>query len=186
MVTRLRIYLLLFKKEQMMKAIVAVDLNWGIGYGGNLLQRIPEDMKLFKQVTLGKVVIMGRGTFESLPGKEPLKDRINIVLSKNECFKNGKLTICRSLTDLFQEIKKYNSDDVFVIGGQSVYTQLIPHCTEVYVTKIESKYIADKYIINLDKEEIWKLVCTSDSQSYNNIKYSFLKYVNSRLINYID
>ena len=164
----------------MMKAIVAVDLNWGIGCGGNLLQRIPADMKFFKQMTLGKVVIMGRGTFESLPGQEPLKDRINIVLSKSESFINEKVTICRSLDELFQQLKKYNSDDVFVIGGQSVYTQLLAYCTEVYVTKIQSKYVADKYIINLDKEEVWELACTGDSQSHNNIEYSFLKYVNSR------
>ena len=121
-----------------MKAIVAVDLNWGIGYRGNLLQRIPEDMKFFKQMTLGKVVIMGRETFESLPGKEPLKDRINIVLSKDECFTNEKVTICRSLDELFYELKKYNSDDVFVIGGESIYTQLLPYCSEVYVTKIDN------------------------------------------------
>jgi dihydrofolate reductase len=71
-----------------MKAIVAVDLNWGIGFKGNLLQRIPDDMKFFKQMTLGKVVVMGRETFESLPGKEPLKDRTNIVLSKDKKFTN--------------------------------------------------------------------------------------------------
>ena len=165
-----------------MKTIVAVDLNWGIGCRGNLLQWLPEDMKFFKQMTLGKVVIMGRETFESLPGKEPLKDRINIVLSKNECFKSEKVTICRSLDELFQELKKYNQDDMFVIGGESVYTQLLPHCTEAYVTKIESKYVADKYFINLDKEENWELVLTGDLKSYNNIQYSFLKYVNSRLI----
>jgi len=92
-----------------MKAIAAVDLNWGIGYRGNLLERIPEDMKFFKQMTIGKVVIMGRKTFESLPGKEPLKDRVNIVLSKNEGFNNRKVTICRTLDELFCELEKYNS-----------------------------------------------------------------------------
>lgn len=162
-----------------MKAIVAVDLNWGIGCRGNLLQRIPEDMKFFRQVTLGKVVIMGRETFESLPGKEPLKDRINIVLSKNVCFKNEKVMVCYSLDELFQELKKYNSDDVYVIGGESVYAQLLQYCKEAYVTKIESKYIADKYFINLDKEENWDLVSTSELKSYNNIQYRFLKYLNS-------
>ncbi|MBC8016601.1 MAG: dihydrofolate reductase [Sporomusaceae bacterium] len=166
-----------------MKAIVAVDLNGGIGCKGNLLQRIPEDMKFFKQMTLGKVVVMGRETFESLPGKEPLKDRINIVLSKNENFKNEKLTICRSLDELFQELKQYNLDDVIIIGGESVYTQLLPYCSEAYVTKIESQYLADKYFIDLGKEESWELVSAGDSKKYNNIHYSFLKYVNNRIIN---
>ncbi|KUO70042.1 MAG: dihydrofolate reductase [Desulfosporosinus sp. BRH_c37] len=160
-----------------MKIIVAVDLNWGIGYRGNLLQRIPEDMKLFKQMTLGKVVIMGRETFESLPGKEPLKDRVNIVLSKNECFNNEKVTICRSLKELFFELEKYNSNDVFVIGGESIYSQLLSSCTEAYVTKIENKYVADKYFIDLDKSEAWKLISTSNLQKYENIQYKFVKYI---------
>ncbi|MDF2530984.1 MAG: dihydrofolate reductase region [Clostridia bacterium] len=164
-----------------MKAIVAVDLNWGIGYRGNLLLRIPDDMKFFKQMTLGKVVIMGRETFESLPGQEPLKDRINIVLSKSECFKNEKITICRSLDELFQELRKYNLDEVLVIGGESVYAQLLPYCTEAYVTKIESKQVADKYFINLDKEEAWEIVSIGEMRSYNNTQYSFLNYVNQSI-----
>lgn len=164
-----------------MKAIVAVDSNWGIGCKGKLLQWIPEDMKFFKQTTIGKVVIMGRETFESLPGQEPLKDRINIVLSTNENFQNEKLTICRSLDELFQELKQYHLDDVFVIGGQSVYTQLLPYCSEAYVTKIDREYVADKYLINLDKEEAWELVATGELKSYNNIEYSFLTYVNHQI-----
>ncbi|MCX7745658.1 MAG: dihydrofolate reductase [Clostridia bacterium] len=163
-----------------MKAIVAVDLNWGIGYKGSLLQRIPEDMKFFKQMTLGKVVVMGRETFESLPGREPLKDRINIVLSKNKNFVDEKITICRSFDELFHELKKYNSDDVFVIGGESIYTQLLPYCTEAYVTKIENTYVADKYFIDLDKDEAWKLVSSSDAQTYKEIQFKFVKYVNDK------
>lgn len=77
-----------------MQAIAAVDLQWGIGYQGNLLQRIPADMKFFKEKTIGKVVIMGRETFESLPGKQPLKDRINIVLSRDKSFHHENLIIC--------------------------------------------------------------------------------------------
>ena len=160
-----------------MKVIVAVDLNWGIGYRGNLLQWIPEDMKFFKQMTLGKVVIMGRETFESLPGKEPLKDRVNIVLSKNDYFKNEKVTICRNLNELSYELEKYNSDDIFVIGGESIYSQLLSSCTEAYVTKIENKYVADKYFIDLDKSKRWKLLSTSNLQTYKDIHYKFAKYV---------
>jgi dihydrofolate reductase len=119
-----------------MKAIVAVDLNWGIGYQGKLLQRIPEDMKFFKAATTGKVVIMGRETFESLPGKEPLKDRVNIVLSRNQLFNNENVIICRSLTELFVELKKRLWDDVFVIGGESIYIQLLPYCSEALLTRI--------------------------------------------------
>lgn len=164
-----------------MRAIVAVDLNWGIGYKGNLLERIPEDMKFFKQTTIGKVVIMGRETLESLPGKEPLKDRINIVLSRNENFSNDKVIICRSLTELFDKLKNYLEDDVFVIGGESVYIQLLPYCSDAYVTKIENTYNADKYFVNLDKNESWELLTKSEIKNYNNIKYSFLRYINKQI-----
>jgi dihydrofolate reductase len=160
-----------------MKAIVAVDLNWGIGCKGKLLQRIPEDMKFFKEMTIGKVVVMGRETFESLPNQEPLKNRTNFVLSRNKSFNNEKVIICRSLDELFQKLEKHNSDDVFVIGGESIYTQLLPYCTEAYVTKIENTYIADKYFVNLDKEEMWKLVSESDTKIFKDVKYKFVKYI---------
>lgn len=160
-----------------MKAIAAVDLNWGIGYKGNLLKRIPDDMKFFKQMTLGKVVVMGRETFESLPGQEPLKDRVNIVLSKNEHFNNEKVTLCRSLDELYSELEKYDTDDVFVVGGESVYSQLLASCTEAYVTKIEKKYVADKYFANLDKNKAWQLVSSSNFKNYENVGYKFVKYV---------
>ncbi|MDD2586012.1 MAG: dihydrofolate reductase [Syntrophomonadaceae bacterium] len=163
-----------------MKVIVAVDSDWGIGYRGKLLQRIPEDMKFFKQMTLGKVVIMGRETFESLPGKQPLKDRINIVLSKHKCFDNKKVTICHSLNELFFELEKYNNDDIFVIGGESIYSQLLPFCTEAYVTKIESKYVADKYFVDLDRSESWTPVTASSPHIYQDIYYRFLKYIKNK------
>jgi dihydrofolate reductase len=159
-----------------MKAIVAVDLNWGIGYRGDLLQPIPEDLKFFKRMTLGNVVVMGRETFESLPGKKPLKDRMNIVLSKNESFRNENIIICRSLDELFQRLINYNTDNVFVIGGEKIYSQLLPYCTEVYVTKIQNKYVADKYFSNIDEDKTWTLQSESASQRYNDIKYSFAKY----------
>lgn len=161
-----------------MKAIVAVDLNWGIGFKGNLLQRIPDDMKYFKQKTMGKIVIMGRGTFDSLPGKKPLKDRINIVLSKSDSFKEENVTVCHSLGELFNEIEQYDQNDVFVIGGESIYTQLLPCCTEAYVTKIQSAHEADKFFINIDKEESWHLYSTSELRKYNDFQFSFNKYIN--------
>lgn len=161
-----------------MKAIVSVDLNWGIGYKGNLLQKIPEDMKNFKQITLGKVVVMGRETFESLPGKEPLKERINIVLSRNERFQNEKVIICRSFGELFHELEKYDSEDVYLIGGESIYSRLLPCCSEAIITKIDKEYTADKYFINLDNEKSWELVNSSGFKYYNDIRFSFNRYVN--------
>lgn len=164
-----------------MKAIVAVDLNWGIGCGGRLLQSIPEDMKFFKQMTLGKVVVMGRETFESFPGKNPLKDRVNIVLSKSESFNDDRVIICRSVDEVFEKIKNYPTDHIFIIGGESIYSQFLTYCTEAYVTKIQNIYTADKYFDNLDRNTSWELVSAGEVKNYNNIQYSFNKYVNNKL-----
>lgn len=167
------------------KAIAAVDLNWGIGYKGNLLEHIPEDMKFFKQMTLGKVVVMGRETFESLPGKQPLKERTNIILSRSSNSDNEKLTICHSLDELFIELKKYSTDDVFVIGGESIYSQLLPYCNEAYITKIYRTYTADKHFANLDDNAMWILDNISEFKNYNDIKFRFLKYVNKKPLYHI-
>lgn len=164
-----------------MKAIVAVDLNWGIGCNNKLLQAIPEDMKFFKEKTLGKIVVMGRKTFESLPGKKPLKDRINIVLSKKQSFKDERVIICRNLHELIQEMKKYNADDIYVIGGELVYKQLLQYCKECYVTKIQNEYTADTYFTNLDENEMWELIDISDTKKYNDIQFNFVKYINKHL-----
>ncbi len=161
-----------------MKAVVAVDLNWGIGYRGKLLEWIPEDIRLFRRMTLGKVVIMGRGTFEFLPGKVPLKGRINLVLSKSMV--SDAVKVYSSLDGLFVELKKYQTNDVFVIGGESVYAQLLPFCTKVHLTKIEKEYPADKHFVNMDQEETWRLKSQSDYKLHHNLKYRFLEYENCR------
>jgi dihydrofolate reductase len=164
-----------------MKAIVAVDLNWAIGYEGNLLMPIPDDLKFFKGMTIGKVVVMGRETFQSLPGQKPLKDRHNIVLTKTGNFSNENLTICRSLDQLFRELTKYPTEDVFIIGGEKVYSQFLPYCTEAYVTKIEDRFIADKFFPNLDQLENWELESVSDLKFFGDTKYRFTKYVNKQI-----
>jgi dihydrofolate reductase len=169
-----------------MKAIVAVDLNWGIGYRGNLLLRIPEDMKHFKERTLNRVVIMGQETFESLPGKEPLQNRTNIVLSISKEFSHDGITICRSLTELFGELSKYDSGEVFVIGGESVYRQLLPYCSEVYVTKINHSFAADKYFPNLDQEQGWTQSAAGEAKVHDNIEFRFTKYSNAKVRKYPD
>lgn len=159
-----------------MRALVAVDLDWGIGYQGELLKRIPEDMKFFKSMTLGKVVIMGRATFDSLPGKKPLKDRTNIVLSKNHNYENNEIIVCRSVEELLGEIKKYNSDDVFIIGGETIYSQLLPLCSHAYITKIKNRYTADKYFANIDEDPSWQLASESEPKEYEDIQFVFTEY----------
>ena len=164
-----------------MKAIVAVDLNWGIGCGGKLLQSIPEDMKFFKEKTIGNVVVMGRETFESLQGKNPLKDRINIVLSRSESFNDDRLIICNSIDETLNELQKYENDKIFIIVGESVYKQFLPYCDELYVTKIYNKYEADRFFPNIDIMSNWDLVKESEVKEYNNVRYVFSTYKNNSL-----
>jgi len=167
-----------------MKAILSADLNRGMGCSGQLLQRVPEDMKFFRKMTTGKVVVMGRETFESLPGRQPLKDRVNIVLSRNADYDDDRLIICRSLDELFDGLAKYDTDDVFVIGGESVYTQLLPYCSEVYVTRFEKVFDADRHFPNLDTMENWELVWKGGRHFYNGMGYRFLKYINKSVRDY--
>lgn len=164
-----------------MKAIVAVDKCWGIGYEGKLLERIPEDMRFFKQTTFGKVVVMGRNTFESLPGQEPLQGRTNIVLSSIKDYHHPGIIICRSIEELSEVTSVYATEDIFVIGGAQVYAVLLPFCSEAYVTKFEKIHMADSYFPNLDRDSTWTSMILSETMQYNGLQYSRVKYVNSKI-----
>ena len=126
-----------------MNLIVAVDKNWGIGYENKLLVSIPSDMKFFRQMTTGKVVVMGRKTLESFPNGLPLQNRINIVLTRNEDYKVKGTVICHTPEEVMEELKKYNTEDVYIIGGESIYRQFLPYCSTAHVTKIDHEYLAD-------------------------------------------
>lgn len=159
-----------------MKTIVAVDNNWGIGKDGCLLCNIPGDLKYFKDKTLGKVVVMGRTTYESLPGKKPLKDRVNIILSRNPDFQPEGCIMCRSMGELFKVLENYDMDDVFIIGGEEIYRQFSPYCSGHLVTKINADYEADKHFDNLDKRDDLELVEESKPQNENGVEYRFTEY----------
>ena len=119
-----------------MNLILSADNNWAIGKDNKLLVRIPADMKFFRETTTGKVVVMGRKTLESFPNGLPLKNRINIVLTKNLSYQVKDAIVVHSKEELDQELKKYNSDDIYVIGGGSVYEMLLKECDIAHVTKI--------------------------------------------------
>ena len=136
-----------------MKAILAADKNWGIGYNNRLLVSIPSDMKFFRQTTTGKVVVMGRKTLESFPNGLPLKNRTNIVLTANPDYDVKDAVIVHSKDELLEELKKYNEDDIYVIGGESVYRMMLPYCDTVLVTKIDRAFQADTHFPNLDEME---------------------------------
>lgn len=159
-----------------MQAILSADKNWGIGNKNRLLVSIPSDMKFFRQKTTGKVVVMGRKTLESFPGGQPLKNRINIVLTGNRDYYVKDAVIVHTEEELSEELKKYKDEDIFVIGGESVYRMLLPLCDTVYVTKIDREFEADTFFPNLDEMEDWEMTEVSEEQTCFDLEYRFTKY----------
>ena len=159
-----------------MNLIVAVDKNWAIGYGNKLLVSIPQDMKFFRETTSGKVVVMGRKTLESFPGGQPLKKRTNIVLTENPNYEVKDAVVVHDIGSLLEELKQYPAEDVYVIGGESVYRALLPYCDKAYVTRIDHAYLADTYFPNLDEDPEWKMTKVSDEQTYFDLEYVFTIY----------
>lgn len=141
-----------------MKAIFHADKKWGIGKQNDLMFLLPKDMKFFRETTMGKVVVMGRNTLLSFPNGKPLKNRVNIVLSPTDV--EGVTTV-HNLDELFEEVKKYPPDDVYVIGGASVYRSLIPYCSEVLVTKVDTDGGAEVFVPDLDADP--EFACVSES-----------------------
>jgi dihydrofolate reductase len=159
-----------------MKAIVAVDNNFGIGAGNELLFSIPADRKFFRENTSGKVVVMGRRTFLSLPDAMPLRDRINVVLTRDADFKASGAVIVLSLHELTEYLKRYSSDDIFVIGGGEVYAGLLPYCDTVLMTKIEAEKPADTFFPDIDGMGEWVLRGQSEKFTHNGVVFSFCRY----------
>ena len=159
-----------------MNLIVAVDKNWAIGCNNQLLVSIPSDRKFFRETTTGKVVVMGRKTLESFPGGQPLKKRTNIVITSDPTYKVKDAVVVSGIEEAVEELKKYKEDDIYVIGGESIYRQMLPYCKTAYVTKIDHAYAADTFFPNLDEMEDWKLTGISDEQTYFDLEYVFARY----------
>lgn len=159
-----------------MNLIAAVDKNWAIGLNNKLLVSIPEDMKFFRATTTGKVVVMGRKTLESFPNGLPLKNRVNIVLTSDESFRVKGAVIVHSMEELLEELKNFKSEDVYVIGGESIYRQMLDLCDVAHITKINYEYQADSYFPNLDEMEEWVVTADSEEQTYFDLEFYFKKY----------
>lgn len=160
-----------------MKAIVVVDCNWGIGKKNDLLFRLPADMKRFREMTSGKIVLMGSNTLLSFPEGKPLKNRTNIVLwpggkTREDC------TVVQSLEELFAQIKLYPADDVFVLGGAMMYRTLLPYCSEAIVTKTDADGGAEVFFENLDASENWEIQSQSEPIETNGYNIRFTVYKN--------
>ena len=159
-----------------MQMIAAVDRNWAIGNRGQMLVTIPADQQFFRQETMGKVVVMGRKTLESFPGGQPLKKRTNIVLTSDRSYQAGEAVIVHSMEELMEELEKYPREDIFVIGGESIYRSLLPWCRKAYVTRTDHAYDADTWFPDLDADPEWRMTKTSDEQTYFDLEYYFTVY----------
>lgn len=165
-----------------MRAIFHADSHWGIGKNNALMFSLPADMKFFRETTSGKVVVMGLNTLRSFPGGKPLKNRVNIVLCPEDVEED--VVTVHDLGELFAEIGKYPPEDVFVIGGASVYRALLPYCTEVLVTKVEGDGGADVFVPDLDADPAFALVYEGAPQVDNGHTIRFCTYRNRNVKHY--
>ena len=159
-----------------MNLIANVDINWAIGKNNQLLVKIPADMKFFRETTTGKVVVMGRKTLESLPNGQPLKNRTNIVLTHDRSYQVKEAIVVYSMDELHEELKKYPSEDIYIIGGESIYRQLVDECDVAHITKVDFAYDADAHFPNLDEKPEWRITQDSEEQTYFDLIYHFYKY----------
>lgn len=160
-----------------MKAIVAVDKKWGIGKNNDLLFSIPEDMKFFRTTTLNCTVVMGGNTLRSFPNGNPLKNRQNIVLSRT--IDRDDCTVVRDYPELLEELKKRADEEIFIIGGASVYKEMLLYCQEILVTKIDADGNADVFFTNLDEHKDFVLSNSSEEiVTQNGYKIKFTTYKN--------
>jgi len=167
-----------------MKMIFSADNNWGIGCGNKLLFHAKGDMAYFQKMTTGKTIIMGRKTLESLPNEKPLKNRVNVVLTSDEKYAVPGALVCHGLDALFETVKAYNGDDLFVIGGAEVYRLLMPYCDTAYITRFLAARPADRFMPDFDALPDWEHVSSSGEMHENGVSYRFDVYNHKQVITY--
>ncbi len=159
-----------------MNLILSVDRNWAIGRNNQLLVRIPSDMRFFRETTTGKVVVMGRRTLESFPNGMPLKNRTNIVLTRNPDYKVRDAIVVHSMEACMEELKKYRDEDIYIIGGGQIYKAFLPYCRVAHITYIDKAFEADTYFPNLEKDPQWRLTGESEEQTYFDLEFWWRRY----------
>ena len=160
-----------------MKLIVNVDNEWNIGSDGDLVFPIREDMKFFRSTTSGKVVVMGRKTLDSFPGGNPLKNRVNVVLTRDKAFEKEGVEVVNSVEDALEALNAYDSDDVYIIGGAEIYAMFLDYCDTALVTHVDAvAEKADKKFPDLSVRPEWKLCEKSEEKEENGIKFTFCTY----------
>lgn len=163
----------------MIISILNADINFGIGKRNGLLFSLPLDMKFFRETTKGHVVAMGENTLLSFPGSKPLKNRTNIVLSKDESHNYEGVVNVHSFEQFLQIIKKYSeNEDVYIIGGASIYAQTLPYVDKVLLTKVNKDGGAEVFFPNLDENKDFELVESSSPIMDGDIEIRFTTYIN--------
>lgn len=157
-----------------MKAIVAVYDDWGIGRDGTQPVSLSADRKFFRETTKGACVIVGRRTLADFPGGQPLPNRVNLMLTRGLCNTPG-VEVCRSVEEAVQRAAQYET--AFVIGGGSVYRQMLPFCDEVFVTKLSTNPGSDTFFPNLDQEADWKMAEIIQEGTEDGITYQMCRYI---------
>ena len=160
----------------MIYAIVHADKEWGIGKGNDMMFSLPKDMKFFRETTMGHTVVMGGNTLRSFPNQKPLKNRVNIVLSRGQV--RDDCIIVRSYEELKDELKVREKEEIFVIGGGEVYKALLPYCDEALVTKVDAVGEAEVFFPNLDEDE--NFICVNEGEPIKDNGYTirFTTYKN--------
>ena len=166
----------------MIYAIVHIDKEWGIGKGNDMMFSLPKDMKFFRETTMGHTVVMGGNTLRSFPNQKPLKNRVNIVLTRghvcDECI------IVHSYDELKTAMKERKNDDIFVIGGGEIYKELLPYCDGAYVTKVDAVGGAEVFFPNLDEDE--NFICEKESEPIEDnghtIRFTYYKNNNPKAL----
>ena len=160
----------------MIYAIVHADKEWGIGKGNDMMFSLPKDMKFFRETTMGHTVVMGGNTLRSFPNGNPLKNRVNIVLSRGQV--RDDCVIVRSYDELFAELKRRKEEEIYIIGGGEIYKALLPYCDEALVTKVDAIGGASVFFPNLDDDENFTLVYESEPIEDNGHTIRFTTYKN--------
>ena len=161
-----------------MNAIVCADREFAIGKDGGMLFHLPEDLKYFSRMTRGKTLVMGRATLASFPGGRPLKDRRNIVFSRNPDYVLEGAAVVHSYRELDHAIAGLPQDEVMLLGGESLYRSLIDCCEKAYVTRVQAAAPADRWFPNLDQKSNWRLDRCSEELEQNGLRFQYCEYVN--------
>ncbi len=160
----------------MIYAIVHADKEWGIGKGNDMMFSLPKDMKFFREKTTGHTVVMGGKTLRSFPGQKPLKNRVNIVISRGQV--RDDCVFVRSYEELKTELKSRPNEEIFVIGGGEIYRELLPYCHGAFVTKVDAVGGAEVFFPNLDSNPDFVCVDEGEPIDDNGYQIRFTEYQN--------